>query len=301
MSNSEKVLRIMYIGCTGNSYEILESLIQMPSVWVVGIITKSKSKFNDNFKSLTPLAVEKNIPYLFWDHTDLPTMITWLKILTPDVIYCFGWSHLLPQKIIQIAPLGAIGYHPTLLPKYRGRHPVIWTLVLGLKETGSTFFFIDEGTDSGDILSQVKVAVSDEDDAQSLLKKLLNVSLIQVEDFTKKLAVNSFSKQTQNVREATYWPKRTKEDGLIRWTMPAPHVYNLVRALTKPYAGAHCLIGSKEVKIWKTKLNEASNCGAKPGQVLNTWGHSFEVQCGTGSIYVLEHDFDHVPQKGAVI
>lgn len=66
-------------------------------------------------------------------------MMNFISSLNPDIIYCFGWSKLLSPEIFCLAPKGVIGFHPTKLPHNRGRHPIIWSLVLGLEETASTF------------------------------------------------------------------------------------------------------------------------------------------------------------------
>ena len=108
--------------------------------------------------------------------------------LGPDAIYCFGWSHLLSQEVLRAAPLGCVGYHPALLPWNRGRHPIIWALALGLSQTGSTFFLMDEGADTGDILSQRTVPIEDEDDAGTLYEKLKAVACNQTEEIDAMVA-----------------------------------------------------------------------------------------------------------------
>ena len=60
--------------------------------------------------------------------------------MRPDIIFCFGWSRLIKEELLKIPKKGVVGYHPAMLPKNRGRHPLIWALALGIKTTGSTFF-----------------------------------------------------------------------------------------------------------------------------------------------------------------
>lgn len=73
--------------------------------------------------------------------------ISWIKALSPDILLCFGWSSLLKEELLRIAPMGVLGYHPAELPYNKGRHPLIWAKVLGLEETASTFFFMDQTAD----------------------------------------------------------------------------------------------------------------------------------------------------------
>ena len=85
------------------------------------------------------------------------------------------------EKILSKSPIGVIGFHPAALPANRGRHPIIWSLALGLKSTASTFFFMDKNVDSGDILSQASIKISDSDDARSLYDKVTKTALSQIE------------------------------------------------------------------------------------------------------------------------
>jgi methionyl-tRNA formyltransferase len=83
--------------------------------------------------------------------------------------------------------LGVVGFHPAALPENRGRHPLIWALVLGLEETASTFFFMDEGADSGDLLSQRRISIEPADDAGSLYARITEVAMCQIREFVPLL------------------------------------------------------------------------------------------------------------------
>ena len=95
--------------------------------------------------------------------------------------------------LLNLPPLGVIGFHPTALPQNRGRHPLIWSLVLGLNETASSFFFMDEGPDTGDLISQVKVPIHQDDDANCLYKRITKVAMGQIREFVPLLASGKLS------------------------------------------------------------------------------------------------------------
>lgn len=293
-------LRIVYIGCVEFSYYILEHLMQIPGheFQISGIVTKQKSEINSDFVSLTPLAKKENLPVYYFDGNH-SHMADWLRNIRPDVIYCFGWSHILPSEILEIPPLGVIGYHPAPLPFNRGRHPIIWTLALGLSETASTFFFMDEGADSGDILDQQFVSISPDDDAGALYKKLIGVAKDQVIRFTEKLINGTYERIPQNHEVANYWRKRSKSDGQIDWRMGAVQIHNLVRALARPYPGAHCIYRGQEIKIWKTKVrNDSSFDHIEPGKIVDIENDVIHVKCGTNILMILDHEFVVMPTKG---
>jgi methionyl-tRNA formyltransferase len=293
-------LRIAFIGCVEISESILKHLTEnlIPGCQIVGIVTKDESKINSDFVSLEPLGASMNIPVHLYNG-DLSAMANWLRSIQPDVIYCFGWSHLLPADILQIPVLGVIGYHPAALPMNRGRHPIIWALVLGLEATASTFFFMDEGADSGDILSQDFVVIDPEDDARTLYMKLTETAKKQVIAFTQELMNGTYVRKPQNHQLANYWRKRTKADGCIDWRMGADQIHNLVRALTKPYPGAHCTYRGEEIKIWKTKVRrDLSLNHLEPGKIVEVVNEEIHVKCGMDILVIIEHEFSVLPSKG---
>jgi len=299
-------MRVVFIGCVQFSYKILEHLLKSKRVEVVGVTSRDQSPFNSDFQSLRPLAESKKIPYYVSNpknqDMDQGEMEHWMRDLKPDLVFCLGWSFLLKKNILEIPPQGVIGYHPAELPLNRGRHPIIWALALGLKKTASTFFMMEEGVDSGEILNQKTVEIEDEDDARSLYDKLLNVAFEQVDHLMDDFVEKKVTKKRQDMSQATHWRKRTKEDGKIDWRMSAQSIYNLVRALTHPYVGAHFQNGENETKIWKTRTIELKSndlaINFEPGKVMNVNGSDITVKCGENAILLLEHEFKALPEKG---
>lgn len=293
-------MRIVFIGCVKFSFEMLKHLLlNVRNAEIVGVVTRRESSFNADFSSLDSLADEFNIPCYYAGETNYIEVADWIEDLKPDVIYCFGWSFLLKRDIIEIPPIGVIGYHPAALPANRGRHPIIWALALGLSKTASTFFFIDEGTDTGDILSQVFVSIEEKDDALSLYKKLISVALLQVEEITKSLANKNYLRIPQDHSCANYWRKRTVKDGIIDWRMPARGIYNLIRALTRPYIGAHCIYQDQEVKIWRTEITDLEYRNIEPGKVITIEeGSTILIKCGDGVLRLVDHEFETLPKVG---
>ncbi|MEA4830966.1 MAG: formyltransferase family protein, partial [Enterococcus thailandicus] len=275
-------------------------LLNNSTVEVVGIITKEKSIFNADFCSLKEIAENNNISCFIEEKHSEIEMVQWSRNLSADVIYCFGWSQLLKEEMLNLSRLGIIGYHPAELPKNRGRHPIIWSLTLGLERTASTFFFMNEGADSGDIISQEVVKIDSADDAASLYEKLIRVAIIQIQDFTAKLVDNTYTRIKQDHSRATYWRKRTKRDGVIDWRMPARGIYNLIRALTYPYVGAHFEYKNQEIKVWKAQVvsEKAQFEDLEPGRIIIVDSKTIDVQCGMGVVRLLNYDWNGKFVKG---
>lgn len=294
-------MRIAFIGCVDFSLFLLEHVLSLPDAEVVGVVTRRESAFHGDFASLGPLAAVRGVACYYDEKNRQTDMAEWLRQVRPDVVYCFGWPYLLKAEILGIPPLGVVGYHPAALPRNRGRHPIIWTLVLGLPETCSTFFIMDEGADSGDIVSQRTVPVSTDDDAASLYHKLKIIAKEQVGKITVGLASGTCARRPQDHSLANYWRKRTKMDGEIDWRMSARSVCNLVRALARPYPGAHCTVGAHEVKIWRARIAPVAAdaiANLEPGKVLGSDPAGIRVKCGDGAVDLLAHEFESMPLAG---
>src|SRR5690606_18747989 len=186
-------MKIFFIGTVEFSKITLQKLIELKAD-IVGVATKAQSKFNTDFADLTPICKDHRIQYKTINDLNSPEALSWINSLNPDIIFCFGWSNLLKTKLLNLAPMGIVGYHPSELPMNRGRHPIIWALVLGLEQTASTFFFMEEGADDGDILSQQKISISKIDDAKSMYEKLANTALHQIEEFYPSLKSNTYKR-----------------------------------------------------------------------------------------------------------
>ena len=183
--------------------------------------------------------------------------------------------------MINVATFGTIGFHPAPLPKARGRHPIIWALALGLEKTASTFFKMDEGADSGPILSQVNVAITSDDNASSLYQKILDVSEKQIFKFTLQLANGDSVLKEQDISGATYWRKRSQSDGRIDWRMRAEDIHNLVRALAPPYPGAEFVYKDECIVLNKTSVPpDEYSLFDEPGKVLVVEKDRALVKCG---------------------
>ena len=295
-------MKVGVIGCVAFSEAMLEVLLGAPGVEVVGVVTKTRSSFNADFCDLSGRAQAHGVPVFHQGGGDQHAMVDWFADLAPDVIFCVGWPNLLNQELLDLPSLGVVGYHPADLPRNRGRHPIIWALVLGLEETASAFFRIDGGVDSGPILSKVKVPIAPDDDAGALYARLVEVARRQILDVARQLASGRQSPIEQDLAQGNLWRKRSKADGRVDWRMSAQAIHNLVRALARPYPGAWCEIGPeggrREVAIWKVHPVPDDRTNLEPGKVLRVTGRSILVKAGTGAVEIIEHEFDPLPAEG---
>lgn len=280
-------MRIVFIGSVQFSQQALSELLTLRAK-VVGVCTLAKSDINSDHADLSKTSKNSNIPVRITPNINDSASVDWVRSLRPDVIFCFGWSYLLKREILSIPTIGTIGYHPAHLPANRGRHPLIWALALGLTETASTFFFMDEGADSGDILSQEVVPIKSEDDAASLYENITQVALSQIRSFLPQLSSRTYTTIPQDHLHSNHWRKRGASDGLIDWRMAASSIHNLVRALAHPYVGAHFLFGDEPVKVWRSEVISDVPSNIEPGKIIAVDGLGPVVKAGIGAIRLLE-------------
>jgi methionyl-tRNA formyltransferase len=276
-------MKVIFIGSVLFSEKLLNHIIKK-KVNIKLIITKKVLKKDSDKLDLSRCAKLNNIPCIHVKNINDKKNLKIIKSNKPDIIFCLGWSEILNKQILKIPKLGVIGYHPSDLPHNRGKHPIIWSLVKGLKQTASTFFLLNESIDNGQIISKKKIKITFTDDANQLYKKLINSSKKQIDEIINNLKKRKIKKLPKSKSVGNYCRKRNYEDGLIDWRMSSISIHNLVRALTKPYNGAHFNYRSKEFKLWKVKIVNQIFTNAEPGKVIKEINNKPVIKCGDKSI-----------------
>jgi methionyl-tRNA formyltransferase len=212
--------------------------------------------------------------------------------LAPDAIFVVGWSQLVGEEFISLAPRGVFGMHPTLLPRHRGRAAVPWAILSGLATTGVTLFEIVGPTaDSGPIVGQVEVPIHPDDTATTLYERLADAHEELVRTYVPALARGDAPRLAQDESRASAWPKRTPRDGIIDWHTRAPYLHDWVRAQTRPYPGAFTFLYGKQVVVWRASPVPDSALGAV-GTVVEQRDSGVVVACGEGALLLEEVQAD---------
>jgi methionyl-tRNA formyltransferase len=200
---------------------------------------------------------------------------------------------MLPKEVWSIPSLGTFNLHASLLPDYRGAAPINWALINGETKTGVTTFLIDEKIDTGAILYREECEISEEDNAEALHDRLMNIGGELVVKTAYALlkgeikAVAQAEKENEIIHPA---PKLTKETGRIDWSKNPREIHNLVRGLS-PYPAAHTILtnGEKELalKIFSTR-HDSFDSNTEYGKITGITKNSFHVACKGGSVEILE-------------
>ncbi len=176
-----------------------------------------------------------------------------------DWLFIIGWSQIAKLPILEAPRYGVIGMHPTLLPKGRGRASIPWAIIKGVDKTGVTAFKLDEGVDTGDIIDQFEIILSNNETAATLYEKVNKGHVALMESVLSKITDKDFKPVVQNNSEATIWPERKPQDGLLKIDMTVEEVDRLVRATTRPYPGAFLLTTTEKIIIWKGEIVSKEN------------------------------------------
>jgi methionyl-tRNA formyltransferase len=243
------------------------------------------------WSSCAGLGARHHIPVHIDDSVE--TAAAKIDALKPSIIYSFSYRHLIPENVLAMAPLGAFNLHPSLLPAYRGRAPVNWVLVNGERETGVTLHHMVARADAGDIVGQRAVAIDDNDNALALYRKLVPLGVELMEDLHPKIVAGTAPRRKMDISKGSYFGRRKPEDGRIDWRWPARRIFNLVRAVTHPYPGAFCFVGSRKLMVWEAKIGTETGTLAPPGQVVREAPDgALEVAAGEGSVIVKVAQFE---------
>ena len=208
---------------------------------------KSGRIYVDDFAS------RNDIPVLKINHINDKEVIETLKTCGIDWLFIIGWSQIASREVLESTRKGVIGAHPTLLPIGRGRAAIPWAIIKGLDQTGVTLFKMDEGVDTGLILSQEIVSIDNDEIATTLYDKINKAHETLIKNIFPKLQNNEVEGVVQDESKATYWEGRKPEDGELHNNMNIDQVDRLIRATTKPYPGAFIFLRNEKYIIWSGK------------------------------------------------
>lgn len=192
-----------------------------------------------------------DIPVVKIHHINDPESIAAIQDYGIDWLFIIGWSQIAGEVVLDAPKRGCLGMHPTLLPKGRGRAAIPWAILKGLDETGVTMFKLDEGVDTGPIVAQEVLPLATDETAASLYERVAEAHKTLMAQAWPGLVSDTVVLQVQDERQATEWPGRKPEDGVILPEMTCLAVDRLVRAVTHPYPGAFFDTTNGRYRIWR--------------------------------------------------
>ena len=209
----------------------------------------------------------------------------------PDIILSINYLFLIESDLIAYPKSYAVNVHGSLLPKYRGRTPHVWAIINNEKETGITAHLISSECDKGDIIAQKVIPITKEDTGGSILEKYKESYPLLIDDVISKIQIGNVETEKQDESKATYYPKRTPDDGEIDWNWQKERIYNWVRAMAPPeYPGAFFLDGNKKVVVKKAVFSDVGfpeMC--ENGTIIQHRENEYLVKVQNGCITLFEY------------
>ncbi len=288
-------MNVALIGSVSSSWATLDGLIRgrVEVTCVLGVDESQADRISD-YRSLRERATEADIPFRSFVIVSEPEVETFLRGHAPDLLWVIGLSQMVPDRLIKIARVGGVGFHPTMLPEGRGRAPVAWTILLQARAAANLFYLTDE-PDAGDIIAQREVPVQADDYSDDLIRRTNQVLSEVVQGLGPMIRKGNLPRTPQDHSKATYYPKRTPADGLIDWSASTAEIYRLIRAAGRPYPGAFGHAGGRKLTVWRGRPAEAGDCGdgSERGCVVRIDPVSgVLVGTGDGAIWLTEVEVD---------
>jgi len=280
--------RVVVFGYHDIGAACLEELLDQEANVIAVVTHRDDPNETIWFGSVAEVARTHGIRVETPDDSNAPAFVEEIQRLRPDLIFSFYYRRLLAPAVLSIPRRGAINLHGSLLPKYRGRAPLNWVLVRGDTVTGVTLHYMDERADHGDIIAQRAVPIEIEDTALTLSRKLTAAARALVGEMYPLIARGCAPRTTQDHTAATKFGRRTPADGLIDWSQSAWQIYNLIRAVARPFPGAFTYRLGQRVHVWAARPPRARSSAQRPGTVLGTGADgTLEVATGDGVLEIL--------------
>ena len=289
-----KDTRIVFMGTPTFAVASLDALVKA-GFSIVSVVTAPDKPAGRGLQlqqsAVKKYAVENNLPVLQPTKLKDPAFIEALKVLDAQLFVVVAFR-MLPEVVWDMPPMGTINVHGSLLPSYRGAAPINWAVINGEKETGVTTFKLKAAIDTGNILLQDKLPITDEDTAGSVHDTMMVLGANLLVTTLTGLVNNTLVEKDQETiidNDPTllkHAPKIFTETCTINWTEDATSIYNLIRGLS-PFPGALTKLDDKILKIFES-TKEISSHVNKIGSVSTDSKTYLKFACADGYIHVLD-------------
>lgn len=285
-------LRVGVIGCTKSTKNLISGLIENIDIDFVGLITLDNSVSHQKARYVKIEPKNFNQDFEVISVVNLHDFLLEEKLLSweIDVLVEIGWSHKIPKSILTIAKSGTVGIHNSLLPAYQGGASLNWALIKDCSSWGCTLFYLEEHIDAGEIIFQESFEITDDDDIHTLFLKSDVHCVEMINRFLPLVRENLAPRIKQNPSQISKTPKRTPEDSAINWSSSNRSIFNLVRALKKPYPRAFSFINGRRVLINGALL--LSGKEANPGTITDILSTGIVVSTASESLLLTEVEYE---------
>jgi methionyl-tRNA formyltransferase len=281
-------MRLAFLGTPAFAVPTLERIVEAGHD-VAAVVTQPDRPRGRGQQFAAPpvkeAALRLGLPVYQPERVRRPEAVEYLRGLATEAMVVVGYGQIIPQVVIDLAPLGIINVHASLLPKYRGAGPIQWAIVNGETRTGVTTMRIDAGLDTGDMLLKAETEIGPDETAVELGRRLAAQGADLLVETLAGLAAGTIAQQKQDNAEATYAPLLKKEDGRIDWSHSPSAVHNRARGM-QPWPGAFTTFRGQTVHVWRTKRGPGAGGRGPGGRIVSL--RPLVVACGEGELELVE-------------
>ncbi|MCO7127982.1 methionyl-tRNA formyltransferase [Sporolactobacillus shoreicorticis] len=279
-------MKITFMGTPDFAVPVLQYLLEDPAYEVVCVVTQPDRPKGRKHRLTPPpvkvLAEKFSVPVLQPEKVRKAEAIQEILAFGADLLVTAAYGQILPESLLKGPRLGCVNVHASLLPAYRGAAPIQQSIIDGQKESGVTIMYMVKQLDAGDILSQVRVPIEDQDTFGTLHDKLSTAGSNLLMETLPKLEAGSLTPRPQNEKEVTFAPSIQHEDEEIVWEKSASAVRNLIRGLN-PFPGAFTRLEGSIFKLFAAELTDLRTA-EKPGTIIQSGSEGFFVATGNGQV-----------------
>jgi methionyl-tRNA formyltransferase len=284
-------VRVAFLGNDPWSVPVLEALVGEPETELVLVVTnppRPAGRGNElRATAVADAARAHGLPLVEVERVSSGPGSAAIHEAAPDVVVVVAYGEIVGRGILDLAPLGALNVHFSLLPRWRGAAPVQHAILAGDERTGVTVMRMDAGLDTGPILGTLEDAIRPDDDAASLGERLAHLGGMLLVGVIRQLAAEGLPARPQDDRKATWAPKLGADERRVRWEDDAEAIVRRVRALS-PEPGAVTSFRGEPVKVLVAAVGHDDAGGAPPGTIVAADGRGVAVATGAGVIRLLE-------------
>ncbi|MGQ4554922.1 formyltransferase family protein [Halobellus sp. GM3] len=280
-------MRIAFVSHNELGLACLEELIQLDAD-VRYVFTKPSDPNISDQVEFESLCRSHSVPITETESANDDSAVATMRKCDPDLLFVIGWSELVSSTVLNIPSVTALGMHPAPLPRGRGRAPLAWSLIKGLDETALSFFHLVEEADAGDLVGQQSLPIDIGDNAGSMYQKMIDAGRAMIREYYPKFEQGFVPRIPQEDEEATWWPRRRPEYGIIDWNSAPRDVYNWIRGQTRPYPGAFSYINGQKVTIWDANPPNENTTFVRPSEISYQNDDALGVGVWEGTIEITE-------------
>ena len=278
-------MRVVFMGTPDIAATCLKKILA-DGFEVVGVYTQPDRPKGRGmkmvFSPVKEVAIANNIPVFQPENFRADEDVQVLRDLKPDVCAVVAYGRILPQRVLDIAALGNVNIHASLLPQYRGSAPYQWAVLDGLTETGVTAQHMALKMDAGDVIDVAKCPIGGNETAGELLERLAVLGADLLSDVLKKFESGRPEGIPQDEAKVSFAPMLDKTMCPIDWNKTAQQVHNQVRGL-HPWPVATMELKGHKFKVHATAIVDGKG---EPGEILGLTKTGLVIACGEGAIEV---------------